>query len=249
MTVNTTITDVTCNGGNNGAINVTPTGGISPYTYNWGGGITTQNRTGLTAANYGLTVTDNVGCSISTSILVNQPSAIAITPTVTNATCFGASTGAINLAVTGGVAPFSYAWAGGAITQNRAGLAQGSYSVTVTDNRACTASSYATVNQPAAINIVPVVTNVSCNGMSTGAINITVTGGTSPYTFNWGGGVTTQNRTSLAAGSYTVTATDNAGCTAANTSVVNQPVAIAASSVNTNVSCSAGNNGAITLKV
>ncbi len=249
ITINSTVTDVTCNGGSNGAINLSVSNGVAPYTYNWGGGVVTQNRTGLSAGNYGVTVTDNNSCTVSTSITVNQPTPILITPTVTNATCFGASTGAINLAVTGSFAPYAYNWGGGIITQNRTGLAQGTYPVSVTDNHSCTASASIAVSQPAAITISPTVVNLTCNNISTGSINSTVAGGTSPYAYNWGGGVITQNRTALAAGSYTVTVTDNAGCSTSNTSVVIQPTAIVVSSVNTNVSCNAGNNGAINLSV
>jgi gliding motility-associated-like protein len=248
ISINAIVSDVTCNGGNSGAINVSVSNGAAPYSYNWGG-VTTQNRTGLSAGNYPLTVTDNNSCSVSTSITLNQATPISITPTVTSTTCFGGSTGAINLAITGGSAPYTYLWNNGAVTQNRTGLAAGSYPVTVTDNHTCTATVTAVVGEPTAVTITPTVVNLSCNNSSTGSINIAVAGGTSPYTFAWNGGQVSQSRNALAAGTYTVTATDNAGCTASNTSTVAQPTAIAVSSINTDVSCNAGNNGAINLTI
>ncbi len=248
ISINAIVSDVTCNGGNNGAINVAVSNGDAPYSYNWGG-VTTQNRTGLSTGNYPLTVTDNNSCSVSTSITVNQATPIVITSTITNSTCFGGSTGAINLAVTGGSAPYTYLWNNGAVTQNRTGLAAGNYPVTVTDNHICAATVTIAVGEPSAITISPTVFNVACNSSSTGSINIAVAGGTSPYTYTWSGGQVSQNRTALAAGTYTVTATDNTGCTASNTSTVAQPTAIAVSSINTDVSCNAGNNGTINLAV
>jgi gliding motility-associated-like protein len=249
ITINSTITDVLCSGGATGAISVSVTNGVSPYGYNWGGGIVTQNRSGLIAGNYALTVTDNNACSVSTNFTVNQPLPLAVSYTVTDAPCFGTATGSINLSVTGGFAPFAYSWNGGATTQNRTNVSAGTHSVTVTDNRSCSATASMVVGQPTAISVSATTTNLTCNNINTGAINLAVSGSVSPYSFDWGGGVNTQNRTGLAAGSYTVTVTDNATCTATVTRVITQPSAIAITSANTNVSCNGGNNGAITLSV
>ncbi|RVT70600.1 adhesin, partial [Flavobacterium sufflavum] len=125
------------------------------------------------------------------------------------------TTGAINLTPTGGTGPYTFNWGGGITTEDRTGLAAGSYSVTITDANGCTGTvSGITLTQPAAaVSGTTVVTNVACNGGTTGAINLTPTGGTGPYTFNWGGGITTEDRTGLAAGSYSVTITDANGCT------------------------------------
>src|ERR1019366_2798199 len=113
------------------------------------------------------------------------------------------------------------------ITQNRASLTAGTYNVTVTDNNLCTTTATATITQPAAaLSAVATPTNVSCFGGNTGAINLTVAGGTTAYTYNWGGGITTQNRTSLAAGTYNVTVTDNNLCTTTATATITQPAVL-----------------------
>ncbi|RVT70174.1 hypothetical protein EOD40_17890, partial [Flavobacterium sufflavum] len=85
--------------------------------------------------------------------------------------------------------PYTFNWGGGITTEDRTGLAAGSYSVTITDANGCTGTvSGITLTQPAAaVSGTTVVTNVACNGGTTGAINLTPTGGTGPYTFNWGG--------------------------------------------------------------
>ncbi|WP_367117845.1 beta strand repeat-containing protein, partial [uncultured Chryseobacterium sp.] len=211
----TVITNVACNGASNGAINLTPAGGTAPYTFNWGGGITTEDRTGLAAGTYTVIITDANGCTATVNAVVTQPaSAVSGTTVITNVACNGASNGAINLTPAGGTAPYTFNWGGGITTEDRTGLAAGTYTVIITDANGCTATVNAVVTQPAsAVSGTTVITNVACNGASNGAINLTPAGGTAPYTFNWGGGITTEDRTGLAAGTYTVIITDANGCT------------------------------------
>ncbi|WP_367118043.1 beta strand repeat-containing protein, partial [uncultured Chryseobacterium sp.] len=246
----TVVTNVACNGASNGAINLTPAGGTAPYTFNWGGGVTTEDRTGLAAGTYTVIITDANGCTASVNEVVTQPaSAVSGTTVVTNVACNGASNGAINLTPAGGTAPYTFNWGGGVTTEDRTGLAAGTYTVIITDANGCTATVNAAVTQPAsAVSGTTVVTNVACNGASNGAINLTPAGGTAPYTFNWGGGVTTEDRTGLAAGTYTVIITDANGCTATINAVVTQPAsAVSGTTVVTNVACNGASNGAINL--
>ncbi len=247
----TVVTNIACFGGNTGAINLTPTGGTPPYTFNWGGGITTEDRTGLTAGTYSVTITDANSCTRTINVTVTQPSsAVSGTTVVTNLACFGGSNGAINLTPTGGTGPYTFNWAGGITTEDRTGLAAGTYSVTITDANACTGTLNVTVTQPtSAVSGTTVVTNVACFGGSNGAINLTPTGGTGPYTFNWVSGPTTEDRTGLTAGTYSVTITDANGCTGTISGItVTQPTsAVSGTTVVTNVACFGGSNGAINL--
>ena len=247
----TVVTNIACNGGSNGSINLTPTGGTAPYTFNWGGGITTEDRTGLAAGTYTVIITDTNGCTATVNATITQPaSAVSGTMVVTNVACNGASNGAINLTPTGGTAPYTFNWGGGITTEDRIGLAAGTYTVVITDANGCTATVNATVTQPAsAVNGTTVVTNVACNGASNGAINLTPGGGTAPYTFNWGGGVTTEDRTGLAAGTYTVVITDANGCTATVNATVTQPTAMNATTSQTNIACNGGSTGIATINV
>ncbi len=246
----TVVTNAACNGSSNGAINLTPTGGTAPYTFNWGGGITTEDRTGLSAGTYTVTITDTNGCTGTVNATVTQPAtSVSGTTVVTNVSCNGSSNGAINLTATGGTAPYTFNWGGGITTEDRTGLSAGTYTVTITDTNGCTGTVNATVTQPAtSVSGTTVVTNVSCNGSSNGAINLTATGGTAPYTFNWGGGITTEDRTGLSAGTYTVTITDANGCTGTVNATVTQPAtSVSGTTVVTNVSCNGSSNGAINL--
>ena len=250
ITANGVKTDASCNGGSNGTINLTPSGGIAPYSFNWGGGITTEDRTGLVAGTYTVTVTDNIGCTATNSFVIAQPAtAVSGTTVITNISCNGGSNGSINLTPAGGASPYTFNWGGGITTEDRTGLAAGTYTVIITDANGCTATVNATVTQPAtAVSGTTVVTNVSCNGGSNGTINLTPAGGASPYTFNWGGGITTEDRTGLAAGTYTVIITDANGCTATVNATVTQPAtAVSGTTVVTNISCNGGSNGSINL--
>ncbi|WP_343625932.1 T9SS type A sorting domain-containing protein [Flavobacterium lindanitolerans] len=249
----TVVTNVACFGGSTGAINLTPSGGTPPYTFNWGGGITTEDRTGLAAGNYSVTITDANSCTRTISnINVTQPAAVVSgTTVVTNVACFGGSTGAINLTPTGGVPPYTYNWVGGITTEDRSGLAAGTYSVTITDANGCTGTvSGITVTQPtAALDGTAIKTDVSCNGGSNGTATVSVNGGTPPYTYSWApSGGTNAMATGLAANTYTVTVTDNNGCQITRTATVNQPAAALSGTISkTDVSCNGGNNGTATV--
>ena len=149
--------------------------------------------------------------------------------TSTNVSCFGSTNGTITLAVSGGTAPYTYLWTGGITTQNRTGLAVGSYTATVTDATAQTAVVSATITQPTALAASATSTNAACS--NTGSITLAVTGGTSPYSYSWGGGITTQNRTGLAAGTYTVTITDANACSTTLSRAITQSTSTLAASI------------------
>ncbi len=240
-----TAANILCNGTNTGSITNNVSGGTGAYTYNWGGGITTQNRTGLTTGTYTVTVNDATPCSASFSATITQPAVLTVTNTNTNLTCNGGNTGAINLTVTGGTAAYTYNWGGGITTPNRTGLTGGTYTVTVTDANSCSSVNSITVYQPNAISITTSVTNPNCNGQATGGINLSVTGGTGAYSYNWGGGITAQNRTLLSAGTYSVTVTDANSCIGTASSVITQPSLLVTTLTAANVSCTGGNNGNI----
>jgi hypothetical protein len=218
IVITPTATPVACNGGATGSISLAVSGGTPGYTYNWGGGITTRNRSGLTASNYSVTVTDTKGCTATAnSISVTQPAAITATPSVTNVPCFGKSTGAITLAVSGGTAPYTYQWNDGASTKNRTNIPAGTYSVIITDSKSCTRTvTNISVTQPsAALTASLSKTDPSC-GATNGSVTATVSGGTAPYTYDWNGTPTgdgTATITGLTLGNYQVTVTDAKNCT------------------------------------
>ena len=165
--------------------------------------------------------------------------------------CFGGNNGSINLTTTGGVAPYTYAWSTGANTEDISGLTAGLYNVTVTDAQNCVATVGVNVLQPAVINLTFVGVNVTTNGGTNGSIDLSVVGGTTPFTYVWSNGTTTQDLNNIPAGNYCVTVTDVNGCTAAGCKLITEPACtgFSANAAATNVNCNGGNNGTATLTV
>ncbi|HEX5001144.1 MAG TPA: hypothetical protein VFW78_01500, partial [Bacteroidia bacterium] len=246
---------VSCFGGANGSINLSVSGGTTPYTYAWSNGATTQDISNISASTYTITVTDARGCTATRSVTITQPAAaVAVSITATpNVSCFGGTNGAATATVTGGTAPYLYQWNTGATTQILSGLIAGLYTVTITDANSCATSGQITITQPAAalVNSLSVTQTVACFGGNNGSINNTVSGGTAPYTYNWSNGASTQNISGLSAGTYTVTVTDSKGCTTVKAVTVTQPSGALTGSITstTNVSCFGGVNGAVDLTV
>jgi gliding motility-associated-like protein len=240
-----TTVDVSCNGGSNGSIDITPAGGTAPYTYLWSNGTVTQDISALTAGNYSVTVTDSKSCTKNVSFTINQPAPITVPGTTTNVSCNGGSNGSIDITPAGGTLPYTYLWSNGAVSQDISGLAAGNYSVTVTDSKSCTKNVSFTITQPALISVPGTTINVSCNGGSDGSIDITPAGGTAPYTYLWSNGAVSQDISGLTAATYSVTVTDANGCTKNSSFTINQPAALSVPGTTINVTCNGGSNGSI----
>src|SRR6185312_742055 len=196
------VDNVNCNGGSTGVADATPSGGTSPYTYAWTNGSTTATASGLSAGIYTVTVTDSCGGSASATANVTQPAVLSASTSLVNVTCNGGSDGKASAVLTGGTTPFTYTWSNSATTDTASGLSAGSYSVTVQDACGNSASASATITDPAVLSIAPyIITNVSCNGGSTGSAASGITGGGAPFTYSWTSGATTDKTTGLSAGS------------------------------------------------
>ncbi len=244
-------TNVLCFGQATGAVNLTVTGGTTPYTFLWSNSATTEDISGLIAGIYSVTVTDNKGCTTAVSITITQPAAaLATSSIITHVLCFGQNTGSVNLTVAGGTIPYTFLWSNGATTEDISGLIAGTYSVTVTDANGCTATASAIVTQPtSALSANATATNATC-GVANGSINLTVTGGTVPYTFLWSNNATTEDISGLIAGTYSVTVTDANGCiTTTSATVSNTGGANVSVTGTTNVLCFGQNTGSINITV
>lgn len=243
--------NVSCHGANNGSINISVAGGVNPLSFRWSDGPTTQNRAGLAPATYTVTVTDHNGCTSSVSDTITQPTAVSLSVTSkSNVTCYGSNNGTVHLAAAGGTIPYHYQWTGGDTSQIRTGLAAANYTVTVTDHNGCTTTTLATITQPNQILItIDSVTNLPCTGGSTGAVTISVTGGTGAYNYLWSNNAHTQNISGLTANTYRITVTDSIGCTGVDSAIVSQSGSLALSDSVRGVTCFGLSNGAITLTV
>lgn len=246
--------NVKCFGESTGSVTSTITGGTQPYTYLWSNGAVTSNISNVPAATYDLTVTDNVGCTVNASQIISQPLApLALTSVITNVDCNGNNSGAVDLSVTGGTAPYTYQWSNSAsiilntFVQDISAQYADSYTALVTDANQCQASLLSTITESASpLAITGVVNDVNCFGVNDGAIDITVTGGTTNYSYSWSNGALTEDVSAIIAGNYTVTVTDFNGCTnSATFSVVQPTTALTATLIPHDVLCNGDATGSI----
>ncbi|MBI2968123.1 MAG: PKD domain-containing protein [Bacteroidetes bacterium] len=221
-------------GTSNGTATVLPGGGTGAFTYLWDNNTndqTTQTATGLPYGTFDITVTDANGCTSVGTASVDNTNAPAILSTITNVGCYGGSTGSIIQTVTGGTTPYTYSWNVGGATKNKNNIPAGTYICFISDASGCVSIRSYTVTQPAQLTATASsLTSATC-GNSDGAVSATAAGGTSPYTYAWTGGGTGGMVTGLVAGNYTVTVTDNKGCTKTSTSTINtvaveQPICV-----------------------
>jgi hypothetical protein len=246
-------TDVSCNGGANGTATVSPTGGTPAYTYSWApSGGTAATATGLAAGTYTVTVTDANGCQGTKSFTITQPTALNTSAgSKTDVSCNGGANGTATVLPTGGTPSYTYSWApSGGTAATATGLSAGTYTVTVTDANACTATKSFTITQPTALNTSGgSKTDVSCNGGANGTATVSPTGGTPSYTYSWApSGGTAATATGLSAGTYTVTVTDANACQGTKSFTINEPTLLNTSvGSSTDVSCHGGSNGTATV--
>ena len=210
--VSTTV-NATCNGNCDGWANVVINGGVSPYSYLWSSGGTTDTETGLCSGSYTVTVTDANNCTYLTTVTINEPNVLNPNTSSIDASCNGNCDGVVSSTPTGGSGPYTYLWSSGCTTQNCTGLCSGVYTVTVTDFNGCTSVESVTINNPNVLSLSGTQNDVSCNGDCNGSATVNVSGGTTPYSFLWSDGQTNQTATGLCAGNYSVTVTDDNGCT------------------------------------
>jgi len=240
---------VSCNGGNDGSMTASASGGTTSYTFAWNTGSTSATATGLAAGTYTVTVTDANGCTDTESATLSEPSAISLSINVDSSASCGSGSGGLTASASGGVGTFSYAWSTSATSASISGLSAGTYTVTVTDANGCTESlSQSLTSGGSSVSAtVTVNSNVSCNGSSDGSLTASSTGGANPISYLWSTGATSATVTGLSAGSYTVTVTENGGCTTTATGTISEPSAVIVSITASNVSCNGGNDGSLTV--
>jgi gliding motility-associated-like protein len=166
----------------------------------------------------------------------------------TDVTCFGANDGVIDLSVSNGLAPYSYEWSNNADTEDLSGLAPGTYNVTVTDANGCLMEGSTSISQPDPLAVTSELTHVLCNSGDNGAIDLNVTGGVEPYTFEWSNDATTEDISDLVAGTYAVIITDANECTLDYSVIINEPAALEIQHLVYNSTCNAP-NGSIQVQV
>ncbi|MDX2001005.1 MAG: choice-of-anchor V domain-containing protein [Chitinophagales bacterium] len=236
ISVNGTVGNATCNAGTNGSVNISPSGGAGPYTFLWSNNETTEDISGLSAGTYSVVATDANGCTGSASFTVTEPTALSLNANVNNVSCNGLCDGSITWSASGGNPPYTYSPSGA----NLSNLCASNYSVTVTDANGCSISASRTITQPTAviINLLS-FSDVSCAGACDGSFTWSAVGGSPPYTYNGTGGLTGTNWNNLCAGSYTLTVTDDNGCSVIAPQSIAEPDTLSITVTPTNTSCGA----------
>jgi gliding motility-associated-like protein/uncharacterized repeat protein (TIGR01451 family) len=223
ITISAINTPIACFGDSASLLDLSVIGGVGPYTYLWGGGETTQDLTSVFAGTYSVTVTDANGCLMTFDHTVTEPGEITATFANTNPVCEAGSQGAIDLVLSGGTPGFTYFWNSTDTTEDLTGLFAGTYVCSVSDQNGCTASFQTTLTDPDALALTSVISDVLCYGDSTGQIDITVSNGALPYTFDWTNGDIAEDADSLSIGIYAVNVADANGCGFFESFVIDQP--------------------------
>ncbi len=238
MTLTTSRVNVLCRGELTGSVTASVSGGYPSISYLWKKGTVTVGTTAtvpnLGAGTYKCTATDALGCTkISGNVVITQPAAfLKITATSTPILCAGANNASINLTTTGGKTPYSWLWSDGATTEDRSNLSPGTYTCTATDNNGCTkVSANFNFTEPVVLVLNMTSKNILCFGQTNGTAKGIATGGTGTKNYVWSNGATTQEITGLAAGNYTVTASDANGCLASGETTIVEPTPLVFQSI------------------
>ncbi len=243
------ITHVSCFGGY-GSIQLSVTGGITNYNYSWTGGGTANPQTKAAGA-YSITVTDAIGCTTTGgAYTITQPATVTASIIgTTHITCNGFNNGIATVVGSGGTTTYSYLWSNGGTLTTTSGLGLGANTVTITDSKGCYATGSVNITQPAVLTLTGTVTHVLIAGNSTGAIDVSVTGGTTTYNFAWNTGASLEDISSLTAGAFSITVTDSKGCTISASYLITQPSGLSVTAALTHVICNGESTGNIILTV
>ena len=248
-------TPVSCFGGSNGSVGVAVTNGTAPYSYLWSTNASGSTLSNVAAGTYSVQVTDANNCVVSNTFTISQPTIVGgnfsniSNYNGFNIKCFNDNNGSVTVNGTGGVGPYTYLWSTGTTLPNATSLSAGNYSVTITDANSCSSIQSITLTQPTDIEISDIHQDISCFGGNNGSINLSISGGTPPYTFGWSNNATTQNLSNLTAGTYTVFVSLANGCFKEKSITLTQPAPISSTENSVAVLCTGFSTGSIDLSV
>jgi gliding motility-associated-like protein len=214
ITVSSNSQNPTCQTSNSGNIFLTVSGGELPYTYLWSNGATTKDLTNIPAGTYQVKVKDNKGCSFLASYSLSSPISFELDSKVIQPNCQDSNTGEIEIIPQGGKAPFTYLWNNGQTSAKAIALVAGTYSVKVTDALGCTVEEQVSLFNQSNLSIAVTENNpVSCSGQPDGVVVVKVSGAKGASKLIWSDGVEgLTERKDLKPGTYTITASDESGC-------------------------------------
>ncbi|MBB79262.1 MAG: hypothetical protein CL844_09710 [Crocinitomicaceae bacterium] len=255
LTVSYFSNDISCNGADDGSIDIIASGGTGGYTYTINNQITSSNITNLQPGSYNIVVNDAESCSKSISVTINEPPQLTQSGSVIDVSCKGGNDGEINVDVGGGVLPYTYSWdnPNSSTSEDLVDLSASTYILTITDDNGCISSLPYIVDEPTThVSLSGSTSNVLCYGDSTGSVDVTTSGGTPGYVYQWSSiidGVlpfVTEDLNSVPVGTYSLIVTDLKGCIDTLSKIVSGPsAAINSSPVLTNILCKGDLTGVI----
>jgi len=205
--------NVLCYGEHTGNIIIHADGGTTPYTYQWNTGGTDSTEYNISAGTYSVSIIDANNCNIAeNNIEITQPNS-ALSNSITsqnNISCYGLTDGSISIETTGGTPSYAYSWSNFVTTSTLTDISAGTYYLTVIDGNSCIEIDTFIVSQPDTLILSTSLVMDGYNGNATA----TTTGGTPNYSYIWNNGATSSSTNNLVAGVYSVTVTDQNGCTA-----------------------------------
>lgn len=255
ISLSTVVTHISCASSNDGAIDLTVTGGTGPFSYDWSFGYTTEDISGLYPGTYMVTVTDANGCTATSQMVsVSYSSTLSTSLSIAPFPCNSPTTTA-TVTASGGTPGYTYSWSpSGGNGATSTPLTPGYYSCTVQDAAGCISSQSMIITTPATLTATSAVTSnyngfaLSCYNAADGEVTVTPSGGTPPYSYMWNNGGITQTINYMPMGAYTCTVTCSGGCVYTTTpAFIQNPPQLTAGSVVTPVSCTDTSSGAIDL--
>ena len=249
ISTTTLVSNVSCNGGSDGSVSLTISGGTPGYTEDWGN----NDPNMLSAGTYDFYITDTNGCSDTNTIIISEPQVLNASYTQTNVSCNGLADGTALVNITGGTQDYILSWdtlnypllGGINVFSTPIGVPAGVYPFGITDNNGCTFTDIITITEPPAIIVNETILNVSCNGFSDGSVTLSISGGTPGYSEDWG----TNNPNSLFAGTYNYLVTDTNGCLYNNSVTITEPNVLTSTLIPTDLTSCLVSNGSIDLIV
>lgn len=243
VTVSYISDDATCNGAGNGQAEVLAGGGIPTYQVLWNDSSTAFVRTDLVAAPYSFTVTDANGCSASDILSISQPAAITFSATTDSVSCSSSFDGGASITPMNGAGGYSILWDDNDTNFVRTGITSGVHVFTITDANGCQLTDSVTVYAQIPLVVSGTVENVSCFGLSDGAISLNISGGNGAIQVLWSPISGAQNLTNLPADTYTAIVSDAGGCTDTSNYIVTQPAVLSSIDTSFPTRCSYSSDG------
>ncbi|MFK8007346.1 MAG: gliding motility-associated C-terminal domain-containing protein [Saprospiraceae bacterium] len=210
---------ISCPSASDGSLSINAFGGTEPYNYQWEDGTFGFQRNNLSAGTYSVTVTDFNGCSLNSSITLQEPTSLNINKNIINpVSCINTPDGTLGADVTGGTPPYNFQWENGNQNQTAENLTCGVYPLTVTDANGCSETAVFGLQCPPVMNVNITATsdyngfNVSCPESADGIAEASIQNGTAPFSYEWSSGASNISADNLTAGINSLIVTDNNGC-------------------------------------